>query len=428
MTALDRNPAVAPLGARLALIVLVPFAAGYFMSYLYRNINAVVGRYLIDELGLSGADIGLLTAAYFLTFAAAQIPIGILLDRFGPRRVNSVLFCVAAAGAVLFSFGHDRNMLMLARVLIGLGVAGALMSSFQAITLWYPKERWALFNSVIMIVGGLGAVAGTGPVEAALTLTDWRGLFLVLAVATIGVAALIFFVVPERARNFRDRTVVPESLGAVIKGVGKVLGHPALWSMAPVIFFCQAANLAILTLWGGLWLRDVAGLDRADSAIFLGLANIGLTAGFVLNAVAGEIAARRKIPLERVITVLTVSFLVAQALIVFRVDPGAAWPWIVFGIFANAAIFCYPLLAGRLPVAYSGRANTSANFIAFSGAFLGQYLIGWVMDFFPRQPNGSYAGAAYDWAFGGILALEILGLLWFLYAYGRTLPPAPKAQ
>jgi sugar phosphate permease len=157
MTAIDRSSATAPVGARLALLVLVPFAAGYFMSYLYRNINAVVGRYLIDELGLSGADIGLLTAAYFLTFALAQIPIGIMLDRFGPRRVNSTLFCLAAAGAILFSFGKDRDSLALARGLIGLGVAGALMSSFQAITLWYPRERWPLFNSIIMTVGGLGA-------------------------------------------------------------------------------------------------------------------------------------------------------------------------------------------------------------------------------------------------------------------------------
>jgi len=423
MTAFDRSPATAPLGAQLALVVLVPFAAGYFMSYLYRNINAVVGRYLVDELGLSGADIGLLTAAYFLTFAIAQIPIGIMLDRYGPRRVNSALFCVAAAGAALFSFGHDRDMLMLARGLIGLGVAGALMSSFQVITLWYPKERWAFFNSVIMTVGGLGAVAGTGPVEAALKLTDWRGLFLGLGCATVAVAALIFLVVPERRREAKA-----ESLGAVIKGVAKVLVHPVLWSIGPVLFFCQCANLAILTLWGGLWLRDVAGLDRADSAIFLGLANLGLTAGFILNAVVGEVAARRKIPLETVTYVLTALFLAGQSLIIFRADPAAAWPWIFFGVFANAVIFCYPLLAGRLPVAYSGRANTCANFISFSGAFLGQYLIGGVMDLFPRQPSGGYAGAAYDWAFGGILALEILGLMWFFYAYGRTRPPSAAAS
>src|SRR6185436_8539262 len=114
--------------------------------------------------------------------------------------------------------------------------------------------------------------------------------------------------------------------------------------------------------------------------------------------------------------------------IVFRVDPTAAWPWVAFGIFANAVIFSYPILAGRLPLAYSGRANTSANFVSFSGAFLGQYLMGWVIDLFPRQPGGGYAAAAYDYAFGGVLALEILGLLWFLYAHRRTRPTDAAAS
>lgn len=430
MTALDRSPAsAAPFGfgaARLALVVLVPFAAGYFMSYLYRNINAVVGRYLIDELGLSGADIGLLTAAYFFTFALAQIPLGIMLDRFGPRRVNSALLCIAGAGAILFSFGHSRDALMAARGLIGLGVAGCLMSSFQAITLWYPKERWAFYNSAIMTVGGLGAVAGTGPVEAALALTDWRGLFVYLGVGTVAVAAMIFLVVPERAR--RGREAAPERLAAVVKGVAHVLANPALWSMAPLVLFTQAANLAILGLWGGLWLRDVAGFERGAAAVYVSLMNLGLTAGFVLNAVVSEVAARRRIPLERVMVALTLLFFVAQALIVFRVDPKAAWPWIAFGIFANAVIFCYPILAGRLPLAYSGRANTSANFVTFSGAFLGQYVMGWVMDLFPRRAGGGYAAAAYDYAFGGVLALEIAGLLWFLYAHRRARAPAPAAS
>jgi sugar phosphate permease len=423
MSHVQPSPAAAsaaPFGAaRLALVVLVPFAAGYFMSYLYRNINAVVGRYLIDELGLSGADIGLLTAAYFFTFALAQIPIGIMLDRFGPRRVNSALLCVAAAGAILFSFGSDRDALMLSRALIGLGVGGALMSSFQAITLWYPKERWAFFNSVIMTVGGLGAVAGTGPVEAALQFTTWRGLFLALGIGTVGVAALIFFVVPERRRE-----VQPERLGTVIKGVAHVLGNRALWSMAPMLLFTQATNLAILGLWAGLWLRDVAGFDRTTAAVYVSLLNLGLTAGFVFNALASEFATRRRIPLEHVTVALVVAFLLVQVLIVLRIDPQGAWTWIAFGFFANGVIFCYPILAGRLPVAFSGRANTSANFVSFLGAFLGQYAIGWVMDLFPRQPGGGYATAAYDYAFGGLLALEILGLLWFLYANRRARPPA----
>ena len=112
--------------------------------------------------------------------------------------------------------------------------------------------------------------------------------------------------------------------------------------------------------------------------------------------------------ISTIVAALVLAFLAVQVLIVLRVDPTAAWTWIAFGVFANGVIFCYPLLAGRLPIAFSGRANTSANFVSFLGAFLGQYAIGGVMDLFPRQPGGGYATAAYDYAFGGLLAGLIL--------------------
>ncbi|MCW5773747.1 MAG: MFS transporter [Rhodospirillaceae bacterium] len=414
------DSAASPYGPlRLTLVVLVPFGAGYFMSFLFRNINAVVGHHLIRDLGLSGADIGLLTATYFLTFALAQIPVGIALDRFGPRKVSAALMCIAGAGAVLFAYGHTRDALVVARGLIGLGVASCLMASFQAVTLWYPKPRWAFYNSLIMAVGGLGAVAGTAPVEAALRLTDWRGLFIWLGVATVAVAAFTFLVVPERKRDAK-----PERLLHVIAGVGRVLVHPVLRAMAPLLVFAQAANLAILGLWSGLWLRDVAGFGADDIALYAGLMNLGMTAGFILNALLSEAGRRWRIGNEAIMVSLLGLFFLAQLAIVLRLDVRAAWPWIAFGMFSNASIFCYPILAGRVPMAFSGRANASANFLSFCGAFLGQYAMGWVMDLFPRQPGGGYAGTAYDYAFGSVLALEIAALLWFLYAHRRSGAPA----
>ncbi len=410
--------AVAPSSprlVRLVLIVLLPFGTGYFMSYLFRNINAVVGRYLIAELGLSATDIGLLTAAYFLTFAICQVPMGVLLDRFGPRRINAALLCVAALGAFLFSIGESRDQLALARGLIGIGVSVCLMSSFVSITLWFPRDRWPLLNGVILTFGGLGAIAGSGPVEAALRLTDWRGVFAGLSVATLVAAALIYLVVPDQ-RSERP----PERLRRVLKGVTLVLGSRAYWSAVPLVIFAQAANFAIIGLWAGLWLRDVPQLDRAATAWFLSLLNIGMTLGFLATGVAGDWANRRKIPLARIMNAFCLCYFAAQLVILLKLDVAAAWPWFLFGFFANAVIFAYPMLAARLPLEYSGRVNTSVNLVSFAGGFLGQYAMGWAIDAFPRTAQGLYAPAGYDWAFGGMLALEILGFLWFLYAYRRV--------
>src|ERR1700730_16835662 len=131
---------------RPIVFVLLPFGAGYFLSYLFRTINALISAQLTAELGLGAAELGLLTSVYFLTFAAAQLPIGVSIDYYGPRRVQTGLLLVAAAGSALFGFGHGFVPLVFARALIGLGVAGALTAGFKALALWFPKRHLALAN------------------------------------------------------------------------------------------------------------------------------------------------------------------------------------------------------------------------------------------------------------------------------------------
>src|SRR5579871_3836104 len=166
---------------RLIAFVFLPFAAGYYLSYLFRTINALISGQLTSDLSLDAGDLGLLTSVYFLTFAAAQIPIGVLLDRCGPRRVQSALLLVAAAGAALFGMSQGFLQLIAARAMIGLGVAAALTAGLKAIILWFPKERVALLNGYMIMLGALGAVTATAPAERLIDWTGWRGLFELLA-------------------------------------------------------------------------------------------------------------------------------------------------------------------------------------------------------------------------------------------------------
>jgi MFS family permease len=178
--------------------VLLPFAAGYYLSYLFRSINALIAGDLTAELDLSAADLGLLTSAYFLMFAAVQLPCGVLIDRYGPRLVDSALLLVAAAGSLLFALADGVWPLMLARALIGLGVAVGLVAGLKAIVLWFPPERVALANGWYIMLGALGAVSATGPAEFLVQGVGWRGLFAILGASTAAVALLILVVVPER--------------------------------------------------------------------------------------------------------------------------------------------------------------------------------------------------------------------------------------
>jgi len=234
------------------LFVFLPFVSGYYLSYLYRTINALISGQLTAELGIGPASLGFLTSAYFLTFALLQLPIGILLDRYGPRRIHGALLLVAAAGAALFGAGHGFTTLLVGRALIGAGVAGALMAGLKAIVLWFPKERVALVNGWFIMVGALGAVTASEPAALMLQWTGWRGMFELLALATSISAALVYFVVPEASRAPGQSK--PVSLKSIY-------ADPRFWRIAPLSATCIGTAWALQGLWAAPWLRDVERLD-----------------------------------------------------------------------------------------------------------------------------------------------------------------------
>jgi MFS family permease len=177
--------------------VLLPFAAGYYLSYVFRTISAVIASTLATEFKLGPAELGSMTSVYFLAFVAVQLPAGIALDRYGPRRVQSVLLLVAAAGSLLFAFAESVAGLMFGRALIGLGVATALMAGLKAIVLWVPPERVALANGYMIMLGALGAVTATAPAEWVIEYLGWRGLFVLLAWLCVVSALVIHLAAPE---------------------------------------------------------------------------------------------------------------------------------------------------------------------------------------------------------------------------------------
>src|SRR4249920_1037861 len=158
-------------------LLLVPLAAAYFASYFFRTINALISTELSQDLHLEARHLGLLTSVYFLTFAFVQIPAGFLLDRFGPRRIQTVLLLIAAGGACLFATAKNFELLVVGGALIGLGVAASLIAGLKAIALWFPRERLALFNGCFITIGTFGVVAATAPSELLLHFVGWRTLF-----------------------------------------------------------------------------------------------------------------------------------------------------------------------------------------------------------------------------------------------------------
>ena len=392
--------------------MFLPFAAGYCLSYAVRNVNAVIAPDLTASIGLTAASLGLLTSAYFLAFAAFQLPLGLLLDRFGPRRVESALLLCAAFGALLFSTGDSVVQLVVARAFIGLGVSACLMASFKAFVMWLPSERLPLVNGCIMAAGGLGALLATAPVQSLLGVVDWRVIFLIIAALAVVFSAAIFFVVPVHPE---EQTGSAETTGTQIRGTVGIFKSAVFWRIAPLATASQATFLSIQGLWAGPWLKDVAAFSREQVAEHLALIPISMICGFLVMGFVSDRLARRGVRTLSVAAAGMLLFILAQLVLVTAPDLSPAVLWCAFGFSGTSGILAYAVLSQSFPKALAGRANTALNVLAFTGAFAAQWGLGVMIGLSPGEVAGYYAPEAYHRAFAVALVLQALGFVWLVW-------------
>jgi MFS family permease len=405
----DAAPASAPEGRRLLAIVFLPFAAGYFVSFLFRNVNSVVFPELTQAFDLSPGTLGLLTSAYFLTFAGAQLPLGVLMDRYGPRRVNASMLLVAALGAVIFAAATRLPELLVGRALIGLGVAVCLMASVTAFVLWFPRDRTATLTGWMLLVGALGALSATKPVEMALRVIDWRTLFVVLAAYAVCASLVIFHFVPEKTATGAHGTARSQ-----VAAVWTILRSRGFWSIGLAAAFVQGVALGLLGLWAGPWMRDVAGLDRAELAQDLLFAAGAFGVGAVLCGSLSDSLARRGVA-----PILTyVAGCVANSLTMIPIVLGWAQAslcvWVLFMALAPFGALSLTLLPARFPREMTGRVVTALNMVTFVLAFGVQFGVGAIIDLWPVT-EGRYAPEGYRAAFALCWLLQTAAVAWLAY-------------
>ncbi len=393
------------LPLRLLARVFVPFACGYYFSYFFRTVNAVIWPDLVRDVGVDANRLGLLTSAYFLAFAAFQLPLGVLLDRFGPRRVNASLLVVAACGALVFGASETLPGLIAGRALIGLGVSGCLMASMKAFTLWFPMSRFATLSGWLLAAGGLGALSASAPVEVLLRLTDWRGVFDGLAALTFATAMLIFFVVPER-----DAGPTRPSVRELVAGFGTIYRDSVFWRVAGVSMTGHAAFLATQGLWVAPWLRDVAGLDRQTVAGVLFAMAILTTIGFASTGTVSDALAKRGVAPLTIFKLGAIASVILMATFALGFTGAAVATWGLYAFIAPIATLSYAILTQRYDRALAGRVNTAVNVLVFVSAFAAQWGMGAIIGLWPPEA-GRYPLAAYTAAFGTVVVLQMLALL-----------------
>lgn len=391
-------------GVAVFFTVFLPFALGHYLSSLLRNVNAVLAPQLVGALALTPGQLGLLTSAFFFAFALVQLPVGIALDRYGPRKVQLLLMLLAAGGAYLFATGQSFAQLVVARAIIGCGLGGCFMSAVKAISTWIAPKRLPSVQGYLIAVGGLGAASSTLPVRTLLQFTDWRGLFMLLGFLTVVSGLLIWLVAPRNQ-------IAPGTSAPTVRSVLEVYRAPAFRTTISLVLIPHAVFFGIQGLWIGRWLSDVARFPDSAVAYLLYLGMASVIFGAIAVGMITEWAGRRGIAALDVAAIGIALFLLVQIAIVCNYRPSLQTLSVLFALVGTITGIEYAIVAQSLPRELTGRAATCLNLLIFVGAFLVQAGFGQVVGLWPADSGGHYPAIAYRVAFGVLLALQLPGLL-----------------
>lgn len=424
MPAADRKPDAAappPASVKLILLVVMPFGVGYFLSFLFRNTNAVLAPELIRTFGLDAFELGILTAVFFGAAALQYVPLALLLDRFGPRRLLIAQALITVVACLMTAWAESFAMLVAARGLLGIGLAACLTTAFKAVTVWFPRDRLATGNGMILFAGALGAITSTRPLQIFLATYDWRDLFVVAAIVSLALALFAAVAMPERNS---DRVADDRSSLEVYR---VILTHPVFWRVSPAAALGLAGFFAIQGLWANGWMSDVAGLDQAAIGQRLLAIALAMAAGTLINGPMMDALARRGIDRSAYLAVGLGGFLLAEFALAAQLDPFGYWPWLLMGFTGNIGALVHPILNRIYPVHYAARSISTIAILTFVLVFAIQSGIGFILDLWGAGPDGSYPVIAYTWAFGLLAFAQAACLLYLVISLPRLRAEAGKA-
>lgn len=414
------------LKGALALRVFLCFGGAYSLSYAFRAVNAVIAPALMSDLDLSNADLGLLSSAYFVSFASLQLPLGIWLDKYGARRTESALLLFAAAGAVIFAMSSSLAGLWIGRALIGVGVSACLMAPLKAYRQWHAPERQSQMMSQMLVAGTAGVLATTVPVAAAMPYIGWRGVFWIMAALIVIASGAIFFLLAPVEKKMETESGVAHNANELPKaaasaerqreGYARVFGNPFFRRLVPLGAINQGIFISLQTLWAGPWMVTVLGMSVAETSQVLFVFNFALMLAYLAlswwaprHVSYGGI---RGWPVLKVITVGLGGAILVQAAMLATSHPLSWILWIALAAFVSLGMLVATYVSLSFPPSLAGRANSAYNLMLFIGAFIAQWGIGLLIDMFER--NGASPADAMRATVGVLLVFQIASLVAFL--------------
>lgn len=397
---------------RRALIYGIALAC-YVVSFFHRTAPAAITGELTRAFSVGSTVIGTIAATYFYVYTVLQIPVGVLADTLGPRKLLTWGSLVAAAGSLLFGLATSWELAAAGRTLVGIGVSTAFIAILKILSVWFPPERFATMNGITMFAGNLGAVIAGAPLAWVVSNASWRAVFVGLALLSLALATATWLFVRDRPEELGLAPMNPAPSGGAkmhwTRALGEVLSNPRTWPG----FFVNMGIAGTFLSWAGLWsvpyLQDVHGMTRDVAARHASTLLLGVALGALLvGRISDRLRSRRGV------------------MIAYTLLYALSWlPWVLGGHYpawANYALFFVmgllsPGFVLTWTVAkevnrpeYAGMATSVVNVGVFLGTGLLQPVVGLLLD------RGRAAGTLVDAYQTGVTVLFAAATFGFLAA------------
>ncbi len=383
--------------------------AAYFgYGFFHRVAPSVMVSDLMRDFSIGAALVGNLSAFYFYSYIAVQIPVGMLLDRWGPRAVLAGGAALGGVGCLLFGAADSLAIASAGRFLIGAGVGVSFVSALKIATLWLPPNRFALAGGLTVMCGMLGGIVGQAPLAAAVGTFGWRATTFAAGAVTFAFAVLVWL-----AARARPAATVPSVAPSAPEGLGAVLAMPRVWVLSFVGFAFSAPLLAFAGLWAVPYVMEAYGLARPAAAAMMSTVLVGWAVGAPMHGWLADRLGRWRGQM----IVAHVASLASFAAFVYL--PGLPLPFayallLVNGVASSGLPLVYTATKSEAPRAVGPALALVNAWVVASGAVL-QPLVGGLLDLAwdGRLADGVrvYSAEAYRWAFLSLVATGTMGIV-----------------
>lgn len=399
-------------------LIFAIISLDYVLAYFHKGAGAAVGTEIMNDLALLPDSLGLMSSAYFWSYAAMALPAGILSDRFGARKTLGIFVFLAGVGIFVFSLATNVTLLVAGRLFIGFGAGAVYVAAMKFVTDWYHEDELATCSGILLAAGNIGALLATTPLVLLVSLFYWRASFEIIGVITILAILLSYWIVRNKPADlgyvskYKGDAVSSSKTVKIKDAVRIVLGKKKFYLLALFSFSYYGTFMGFGALWGGPYLQQVYHLTTSTMGIILMLFPIGMIVGCPLSGYISDkvLKSRKKVLMYGCITHICcyVPFILFTASLPV---PILYVLFFLYGLTGGAFVSCFACGKELYDSKFAGTANGAlVIFVSLGGAFY-QYAMGVALALQPMVAPGIYSSAAYHSAFFVPVIGLVLGLV-----------------